>query len=159
MQYRMKTHQLNQSQIKVLLNRIHTGCLATISPNNTPYVVPVHFVYCDNKIYIHGLPAGEKISNIKNNAHVCFTAYEMDCFLLDEKQRPCDTNTKYQSVVVKGTAALLDHLETKDKILKKIIEKYTPHLKDTELPVNMVHGTAVIELNIAQITGKFYDEA
>lgn len=157
MQNRMKTHQLNRLQITTLLNKVHTGCLATISSDNTPYVVPVHFVYVDDKIYIHGLPIGEKISNIKNNASVCFTAYEMDCLLLDKEQKPCDTNTKYQSVVIKGTAILLNDIETKYKILNKIVEKYTPHLKNTELPANMVNGTAVIELKAVQITGKFYD--
>lgn len=156
MQYRMKTHQLNKSQIESLMNRAQTGCLATVSSDNTPYVVPVHFVYFNDKIYIHGLPSGEKISNIKHNANVCFTVYEMDCLLLDNENKPCDTNTKYQSVVAKGEAILLEDITIKRGILNKIVKKYTPHL-NSELPENMVKGTAVIELNVTQITGKFYE--
>lgn len=157
MQYRMKTHQLTGQQIESLMNRVQTGCIATVSPDNMPYVVPVHFVYSDGKIYIHGLPAGEKISNIKSNSNVCFTAYEMDSLLLDSENKPCDTNTKYQSVVAVGTAVLLEEVSAKRSILNKIVKKYTPHIADMELPENMVGGTAVIELNITKITGKFYE--
>lgn len=157
MQYRMKTHQLDKTQIESIMNRVQTGCLATVSSDNTPYVVPVHFVYFNEKIYIHGLSAGEKISNIKNNANVCFTAYEMECLLLDSENKPCDTNTKYQSIVAKGTAVILEDISVKRSILNKIVKKYTPHLENSELPENMVKGTAVIELNVTQITGKFYE--
>lgn len=157
MQYRMKTHQLDKNQIESIMNRVQTGCLATVSSDNTPYVVPVHFVYFNEKIYIHGLPAGEKISNIKNNANVCFTAYEMECLLLDSENMPCDTNTKYQSIVAKGNAVILEDISVKRSILNKIVKKYTPHLENSEVPENMVKGTAVIELNVTQITGKFYE--
>ncbi len=157
MQHRMKTHQLNKPQIESLMNRLQTGCIATVSSDNTPYVVPVHFVYLNDKIYVHGLPAGEKISNIKSNANVCFTAYEMDCLLLDGENKPCDTNTKYQSIVAKGIAVLLEDISLKSSILNEIVKKYTPHLENLKLPENMVKGTAVIELNVTQITGKFYE--
>lgn len=157
MQNRMKTHPLKDEEIKELLLRVQTGSIATLNENNIPYVLGVHFVYMDNKIYMHGLPKGEKIDNIKRNSKVGFTAYEVQGFLLDKDEKPCDTNTEYKSVVLNGDAKIIENLELKKSVLKKIVEKYTPHLADKEIPENMIKGTGVIEIEIDEITGKYYN--
>ena len=156
MQNRMKQHQLTDHQINALLERTDTGCLATTAADGRPYVVPVHFFWDGAGILIHGLPAGEKLSNIKRNPNVCFTAYEMMGLLLDEEEKPCDTNTQYESVVIKGTAELVSDYDAKADALAKTVGKYTPQLSGRELPQNMVRGTAVIRITPAEITGKYY---
>lgn len=110
MQHRMKTHQLTEKETESLLLDCLTGALATVNPERIPYNVPVHYVFCHNVIYIHGLPAGQKIDN------------------MNEKK-----------------AALL-----------AIIQKYTPHLAEKEIPFNMLKGTAVIKLSVSKMTGKYY---
>ena len=80
----------------------------------------------------------------------------MDKLLLDPNGNPCDTNTKYESVIISGTARLADDINEKGNILKKIVEKYTPHLAGKELPINMVKGTVVIQIDITEMTGKYY---
>jgi len=156
MQHRMKTHILTKEQIDNLLMKTQMGCLATLNANGVPYVTPIHFLYLDNAIYIHGLPKGQKIDNIKANSSVSMAVYDMDCLLLDPDGKPCDTNTKYQSVIIEGTAVLLDNVEQKKKILNGIVEKYTPHLVDKPLPENMLKGTAIIEISINIVTGKYF---
>lgn len=156
MQYRMRTHMLDRAEIDKLLNEIQTGCLATVNCDGTPYVIPVHFVYLDRSIYIHGLPKGKKIENIKTNPSVSMTVYNMDGLLLDAGYNPCDTNTKYQSVIIDGKAVLLKDYSVKAEVLNKIVEKYTPHLADKTLPENMVRGTSVIKIAIDGIAGKYY---
>ena len=106
MQFRMRTHQLPTEEIEALLSRAQTASLATVNPDGTPYVVPVHFVRMGDVIYVHGLPAGQKVENIKANAHVCLTAYEMQGLLPDEEGRPCETNTAYVSAVICGKAEI-----------------------------------------------------
>lgn len=157
MQHRMKTHPLTKDQIDNLLFQTQTGCLATLNTNGAPYVTPVHFLYLNNEIYIHGLPKGQKIDNIKVNSSVSMAVYEMGCLLFDPDDKPCDTNTKYQSVIIVGTAVILEDMEHKKKILNGIVQKYTPHLTDKHLPENMLKGTAVIKIDILDITGKYYD--
>lgn len=63
----MSKHQLNDVQIKEILLKAPVGNIATINENGYPYVVPVHFIYHNGKVYIHGLPIGQKISNILAN--------------------------------------------------------------------------------------------
>lgn len=115
MQHRMKTHPLNRDQIDRLLSRSMTGCLATLNRDGSPYVTPVHFINENGFIYFHGLPKGQKVDNIKSDPRVSMTVYEMDGLLLDAEDKPCDTNTKYQSVIISGMAFFIDDIEEKKK--------------------------------------------
>ncbi|MCT7646111.1 pyridoxamine 5'-phosphate oxidase family protein [Aliarcobacter butzleri] len=73
MRHRTKTHLLTKEQIDELLLKAEVGRLGTISEDG----LPMHFVYFDNKICMHGLPKGKKIDNIKFNSNVCFEVDEM----------------------------------------------------------------------------------
>lgn len=156
MQHRMKTHQLTNGETKNLLAECLTGTLATVNPDGTPYNVLVHYVFDNNTIYVHGLPAGQKIENLKRNPNICFNVYEIRGLMLDPDEKPCDTNTAYASVVICGTAQLITDMNEKKTALSGIIQKYTPHLAEKEIPFNMLKGTAVIKLFIREMTGKYY---
>lgn len=158
MQHRMKTHQLNRRQIDSLLDRAEVASLATVNADGTPYVTPVHFLYQEGAVYVHGLSAGQKIGNIKANPAVCLTVYEMKSLLLDPAEKTCDTNTGYQSVILQGTASLLADVGAKKTVLEGIVRKYTPALSDRVLPENMIKGTAVLKIRADAATGKYYGE-
>lgn len=150
----MKHHQLTQEQILALLKTEQVGHLATLNLDGSPYVVPVHFVYFDDRIYVHGLPKGQKVDNLTRDSRVCFCVERMEGLLMDE--RPCDVNTAYQSVVVRGQAKMLTDVSVKNAVLRHIIEKYTPSLSATPLPEAAVRGTGVIEITIEECTGKYF---
>ena len=152
----MKTHPLTQEQIENLLLKSQIGSLATLNTNNTPYVVPIHFLYQNKTIYFHGLPKGQKIDNIQTNPNVSMTVYEMQDLLLPPNGEPCETNTKYHSVIIAGTASIVTDLPKKQTILKGIVQKYTPELINNPLPKKMVKATAIIKIQILEITGKYY---
>jgi nitroimidazol reductase NimA-like FMN-containing flavoprotein (pyridoxamine 5'-phosphate oxidase superfamily) len=156
MQYRMKKFQLTSEQIDALLHRVETGSFATINENGYPYAVGMHFAYSNNKIYLHGLPKGQKIDNIKRNPKVCFEVNELIGLLSENVNNPCDTNSQYNSVVIIGNASLVEDLNCKHEVLNKIVKKYTPQFVGRELPDNMIKGTAIIEIAIVECTGKYY---
>jgi hypothetical protein len=154
MQNRMKNHQLNEDQIAEILLKAPVGNIATINENGYPYVVPVHFTYYEGKIYIHGLPQGQKISNILSNEKVCFQIYDMKGLILDNF--PCGINTEYESIVIIGTARIIEDHDLKKIVLNKIVKKYTLHLNGMQLADNAIKGTGVIEVTIKECTGKYY---
>lgn len=156
MQARMMNHQMEAETIERLLARSKVGVLATVNPDGTPYITPIHFVHKDGAIYFHGLPAGQKISNLKANPNVCFNVYEMDKLLFDPNEKPCDTNTKYESITIQGTVNFIQDLDKKREILGAIVCKYTPQLAGREFPQNMLKGTAVLEITPQQTTGKYF---
>ncbi len=94
MQHRMKTHPLTKEKIDNLLLSTSIGSLATLNNDGSPYVIPVHFLYYNKAIYIHGLPKGQKVDNIGADSRVSMTVYEMESLLLDPNEEPCETNTK-----------------------------------------------------------------
>lgn len=156
MQHRMKEHPLTREQIAALLDRAPVGSLATLGPDGAPYGVPVHFARLEDKLYIHGLPAGDKVENVARDGRVCLTVWEMEGYILPENEVPCDVNTVYKSVVVKGTACLLEPGEEKEKALLAIVKKLTPQLAGNAMPPAVVKGTAVIRVTPAEVTGKYY---
>lgn len=158
MQQKMRTRRLDDRQMAALLSELGTGSVATVNQDGTPYVAPVHFVFLDGRIYFHGLPVGKKLDNIKARPDVCFNAYVMQGLLHDAEGRPCKTGTGYQSVTIQGKAAVVDAPERKREVLDAMVRKYTPHLAGHVLPDEMVAGTAVVEITVGLITGKYGNE-
>ena len=156
MEHRMKTHPLTEEQMDQLLGRASVGRFATLDADGFPYAVPVHFVLWQGKIYLHGLPKGEKLQNLARNNKVCFEADEMLGLLCDGVENPCDVNTQYNSVILRGTARLLEDPEQKAVILREIVAKYTPHLSQQPIPEGMIRGTGVVEITPVTRTGKYY---
>lgn len=154
MQNRMKEHQLNEGQMKEILKKAAVGNFATIDEKGFPYVVPVHFVYYEEKIYIHGLPKGQKINNLNANEKVGFGINEMKSLIMG--QNACDVNTEYESIIITGTAKLVTDYISKETILGKIVDKYTPIFSQSKLPENMIKGTGIIEIRVLSCTGKYY---
>lgn len=156
MRHRTKTHLLTQEQINELFARAKVGRLGTFSSSGFPYVLPMHFVYFNNKIYMHGLPKGEKIDNIAYNSSVCFEVDEMISLLHEAVENPCDVNTEFNSIIAQGKATLVEDINEKKEALFEIIKKFTPHLIQNEMPEKMVQGTAVIRIDISKCVGRYY---
>ena len=155
MQARMKKYPLSETQVNNLLNTELVGHLATIGADGYPYVTPVHFVFMEGKIYIHGLAVGEKLENIKKCSLVGFEVEKLISFIQDP-DKPCGTNTVYESVIIRGTAATLEDTDQKIAVFDATIAKYTPQHIGKTYPPNMMKMTGVIEITVHSCTGKYY---
>ena len=150
----MKTHQLAAGQIDELLAKAQVGHLATIDQDGSPYVVPVHFVHVGDRIFIHGLIRGHKLDNIAREPKVGFEV--TGDFDLIHGPSSCQTNTAYQSVVIRGLASVVEDEEDVLKALEAIAFKYTPQHAGGAFLDEALVITAVIAVEIRQITGKYY---
>lgn len=155
MQARMKDHPLSPEQIAHLLDTEPVGRLATTGADGCPYITPVHFVYVDGRICIHGLAAGEKLHNIKRSPLVGFEVDKL-LSLIHDPALPCDTNTEYQSVIIRGQATVVEAPATVTGVLDAIVAKYAPQHAGKTYPPNMLKMTAVIAVDVTSCTGKFY---
>jgi len=156
MRHRTQTHLLTQPQIDDLLHRAQVGRIGTINSDGTPYILPMHYVYEEGKIYLHGLPKGQKIDNIRARPKVCFEVDEMIALLDANVTNPCDVNTEFNSVILYGTAEIVGDPEEKRKALAVIVAKFTPHLKELPMPTGMIQGTAVIRIAVEECVGRYY---
>jgi len=155
MQTRMKTYPLSEAQVQHLLESEQVGRLATVGENGYPYITPVHFIFMQGAIYIHGLAVGEKLRNITANNLVGFEVEKMIALVHDE-EKPCDTNTAYESVIIRGSASVVEDPDVKISVLDAIVKKYTPQHIGKAYPPNMVKMTGVIMVKIQSCTGKYY---
>lgn len=155
MQGRMKQHQLTDKEISEVLENAQVGRIATQNENGHPYIVPVHFVMHQERIYIHGLIKGQKISNLIRDNKVCFEVDEM-IRIIPDSEKVCDTNTEFRSVIILGTAKMVEDTTLKNDILQDVVKKYTPQLSHLEFPDNMMKATGIIEISVLEITGKYY---
>ncbi|SDF07990.1 pyridoxamine 5'-phosphate oxidase family protein [Desulfovibrio legallii] len=154
MQERMREHQLSEAQTAALLRAAEVGHLGTVGAGGFPYVTPVHFVLLEGRIYIHGLAKGTRLQNLRENPRVCFETAGPHSYL--QAETPCDTNTAYQSVIVLGTATVVEAREKKIRALEALVAKYTPQHVGKTFPENMLKMTAVVEITFLEVTGKYY---
>jgi nitroimidazol reductase NimA-like FMN-containing flavoprotein (pyridoxamine 5'-phosphate oxidase superfamily) len=142
----------DRAEMEAILGQCLVGSLATVSPDGSPYVVAVNYVYHDGKIYFHGALEGKKIDNIAHEPRVCFEAHVMDRIL--RAPRAIEFGTRYRSVVVHGRARLLDELAAKRKALMVLTARYAGNCPFEPPTDKEVAATAVVEIGVGEMTGK-----
>jgi len=148
---RRKEKAMNQEEAKKFLTSASVGRLG-LSFSDYPYVVPLHYVYLNEKIYFHCSKKGKKIDYITKNSKVCF---EVDEELgIKKAEKPCDYETRYKSVIAFGKATFVDKLQKKLEILKELMEKYANGDAYSPLNKEMTKLVHVVEIAVDKITGK-----
>ncbi len=142
------------------LNSQPAGRVASIDAKGYPQVIPMNFVYADGAVYMHSHPFGEKLDNIARNPEVGFEVDQHVCFLPSYYFHPTDASqadTLYISVVIKGTAALVQDNREKAMALNALMEKYQKEGRYEKLDENMpvVHEVAVIKVVPDDMRGKY----
>lgn len=146
---RKENRQLPEEETMEVLLKCEYGILSTMG-DGYPYAVPMSYVVANNKIYIHGTcESGQKTKNIHNNPKVCFTVVGNTEIL------PSQFATKYESVVVLGTASLCEGTD-KEMALEKFLDKYSSEYKQAGMKYikAAINKVSVYEISIDMITGK-----
>jgi nitroimidazol reductase NimA-like FMN-containing flavoprotein (pyridoxamine 5'-phosphate oxidase superfamily) len=104
--------EMAQVEIDQFLTCARVGRLGVILEEG-PYVVPVGYVYSNGKIFFHTCNKGLKMNALRRNPNVCF---EVDESLSDASM--------FKSVIVFGTAEIIDNEKKMIPYLQKLIDKY-----------------------------------
>lgn len=137
-------------EIETLLKEIQVCHLGMID-GDIPYVVPMNFAYKDKNIYIHCASTGKKIDALKKCNNVC-VEFEMEKGI-ERNGEPCDWGTRYASVIAFGKAYFLQTNKEKAEALNLIVSRYSGR-NDHVFPENELKHTAVIRIELSEITGK-----
>ncbi|MEG0773452.1 pyridoxamine 5'-phosphate oxidase family protein [Clostridium sp.] len=146
---RRRDKATDEKEALELLQKGEYGILSTVGENGYAYGVPLSYGYKDGNLYFHGATEGHKINNILFNNKVCFTVVGTTKLL------PSDFSTNFESVVVFGSASLIEG-EEKIEGLKILLEKYSPDFMESGLQYikNDQKLTKVVKIKIDQVTGK-----
>lgn len=147
---RRKEKAMTEAETLEVLEKAEYGVLSTVSTDNTPYGVPMNFVYVDGAIYFHCAPEGHRIENITANHNACLTVVD-SVVLMPEK-----FNTQYRSVTAFGTIAPVTDAEEKKKGLMAVSDKLSPehHAAGMEYIENAFSKVTVLKMEITRMTGK-----
>jgi len=108
----MSAEEMTVKEIEQFLTCARVGRLG-ICLESGPYVVPVGYACADGKIFFHTCNKGLKMDGVRKNPNVCF---EVDEALSD--------TSMFRSVIIFGTAEIIDEKEKKIPYLQKLINKY-----------------------------------
>lgn len=113
-----------------LLSKAKVGYLG-LSDEEGTYVVPLNYVWKDQKIYFHGSEQGRKTDAIKLNKRVCFTVSEDRGTVANPA--PANIGTDYMSVMVFGRVRVIESLEDATAALQAMLDKFVPGYFEREL--------------------------
>ncbi|MBT8367870.1 MAG: pyridoxamine 5'-phosphate oxidase family protein [Deltaproteobacteria bacterium] len=146
-------------EIQRILSLTNIGRLATNGQDGYPYITPVNFVSLENKIYFHCAPKGEKLENLTRDPRVGF---EVDVPLsyidigLDPARPICHLHQFYHSVIMRGSAAVVQDSKLKVAALNALIAKHegTDDFEKVTKDMSGCKACEVIEIKPESITAK-----
>lgn len=129
-------------------------CHIGFSVEGQPYVIPTAFGRIENELYIHGSSASRMLRTLSGGVEMCFTATLVDGLVIARSAFHHSIN--YRSVVVLGTATLVNDLEEKNRALQAITDHIVPgRWADVRWPTHLeLKATSVLKLPIEEASAK-----
>ena len=147
---RRKKQLLSEEDSIQILEKGTSGVLAVYGDDGYPYAVPLSYIYDNHKIYFHSALSGHKLDAIKGNSKVSFCVIDKDQIV------PEEYTTYFRSVIVFGTAKLLELESAKLQAMEILAAKYSPEQvqgRKQEIEKSINH-LCMIELSIDHMSGK-----
>ncbi len=128
----------------------HVGFVA----GGQPFVIPMNYGCDGDALYLHGSPASRMVRNLEQGVPVCITVTLLDGLVLARAAFHHSMN--YRSVVILGTATLVDDPAEKLAALRAIVEHIIPHRWDDSRQPNEkeLKATSVLRLPINEFSAK-----
>ncbi len=153
---RVKNEIKDKQQIEDILTEATIGRIATIGADGFPYITPVNFVFHQDKIYFH---CAHKIDNINRDNKVCF---EVDIPLsylevaFNRVNNGCKVHQLYKCVIIRGSAIVVDNVETKIDALNALVASHEGNRKFNTITSKepLAKACSVVEISIESISGK-----
>ncbi|WP_018759278.1 pyridoxamine 5'-phosphate oxidase family protein [Paenibacillus terrigena] len=153
-----------EQEIESFLAEMTFGFLGTISEDGWPHITPLNYVYFEGDIYFHGSKIGDKMRQMKKDARVTFSVakeYAIIPSYFTEPTYACPATAFFKSVLLKGTASIMEDLEEKARVFTAFMQKlqpeggYTPFDMSDPKYAKQVAGVAMVRLSVESITAKF----
>src|SRR5436305_9671790 len=90
-----------------------------------PYVIPTSYGRDGDVLYVHGSAASRMLRNLNQGISVCITVTLLDGLVL--ARSVFNHSMNYRSVVILGTATLIDDPQEKLKALRSLSDHIIPH--------------------------------
>lgn len=123
-----------------------------------PFVIPTTHVRIDDRLYVHGSAASHMLGTLSKGIEVCVAVTLLDALVFSRAAFHHSVN--YRSVVLFGTARLVDDAAEKRRALAALIDKLAPERStacraptDKELAATKVIAVPIEEASAKARTG------
>ncbi|MGB8010356.1 MAG: pyridoxamine 5'-phosphate oxidase family protein [Terriglobales bacterium] len=129
-------------------------CHVGFTADSQPYVIPTSYGRDGDTLYIHGSAASRMLRNLDQGVPVCVTVTLLDGLVL--ARSVFNHSMNYRSVVLLGTATLIDDPAEKLAALRVLSEHILPNRWDDSRPPNEkeLKATSVLRLPINEFSAK-----
>ena len=100
-------------------------CYLAMSVDDVPYVLPLNFAIYGDKVILHSAQFGRMWETIKKNPKVCINWTLGEELAWQDELVGCSYRVKSKSVIVEGTAQIVDDYEEKERIVKHFMTQYS----------------------------------
>jgi len=132
----------------------HVGFVANSNSDFQPFVIPMSYGRDGDVLYIHGSPASRMLRHLEQGLPVCITVTLVDGLVL--ARSVFNHSMNYRSVIILGTAKLVDDPKEKLAALRALSEHILPHRWDDSRQPNEkeLKATSVLCLPINEFSAK-----
>jgi nitroimidazol reductase NimA-like FMN-containing flavoprotein (pyridoxamine 5'-phosphate oxidase superfamily) len=120
----------------------------------TPVVIPTTFVRVGEELFVHGAVASRMLKTLAGGARACVTVTLVDGLVLARTAFHHSMN--YRSVVILGTATLVEDAGMKRDVLMRLIEKLSPGRSSALRDPNMkeLGATSLLSVPLEELSAK-----
>ncbi|MGI8500896.1 MAG: pyridoxamine 5'-phosphate oxidase family protein [Hassallia sp.] len=129
-------------------------CHLGFTIDNQPFVIPTAYGRVEDQLYIHGSPASRMLRSLVTGIEVCLTVTLLDGLVMARSAFHHSMN--YRSVVIFGTASVVQNAEQKLEALRAFTEHVVPgRWAEVRQPSRQeLQGTLVLSLPLAEASAK-----
>jgi len=129
-------------------------CHVGFTVDGQPFVIPTSYGRDGDVLYIHGSAASRMLRNLDKGVAVCITVTLLDGLVL--ARSVFNHSMNYRSVVILGTATLVDDAAEKLAALRALSEHIIPGRWDDSRQPNEkeLKATSVLRLRITEFSAK-----
>lgn len=123
-----------------------------MSVDDVPYILPLNFAMDGDRVILHSAQHGRMWETIKKNPKVSINWTLGEDLAWQDEQVACSYRVKSKSVIVEGTAEIVEDLDEKERLIKKFMSQYS------DLPFKFnepaIRNVGVLLVPITKITAK-----
>lgn len=148
----MRTHFIeDRTEIDEILKQCKT-CYVAMSENDVPYVLPMNFAMDGDRVILHSAQFGRMWETIKKNPNVCINWTLGEDLAWQDELVGCSYRVKSKSVIVEGTAEIVEDMEEKERIVKQFMTQYSDLPFKFNVPA--IRNVGILLVPIGKITAK-----
>ncbi len=123
-----------------------------MSDNDVPYLLPMNFAMDGDRVILHSAQQGRMWETIKKNPKVCINWTLGEDLAWQDVQVGCSYRVKSKSVIIEGTAEIVDDDEEKERLFKIFMTQYSDLPFKFNAPA--IRNVGVLVIPIVKLTAK-----